>query len=273
MPWTAPGADLLRDPALTRAYEGCLPGGRFSGPLLAFDSVTSTQTVARRLAAAGAPEGTVVLADGQSTGRGRRGRRWIAPPGKALLVSCVLRPPLPPPRWPELTIAAGCAVAEGIETVTLARPRLKWPNDVLLAGRKVGGILAEGDLAASPSVVLGIGVNVNQAPDDWPPGLATVAASLASLGFAVRRETLLAAILARLAARYDDLIARGFEPIRTAWRGRALLGGRVRTPSGEGVAVDLASGGALVVRRDDGATVTIVADTEPGAPVPARAGD
>lgn len=263
MPWTAPTIESAPDPDLTRVFEPCLPGGRLAGPLLGFTSVTSTQAIGRTLAVAGAPEGTVVVADYQTAGRGRRGRAWAAPPGTALLFSCVLRPPLAPSRWPELTLMAGCALAEAVESGTGLAVRLKWPNDVIVAQRKVAGILTEGVLGRDPFVVLGIGVNILQRPEDWPSDLASRAVSLTALGCAVRREELLARILARLAARYDDLLSRGFGPLREAWRERGVFGQWVQGSGGGGAALDLAPNGALVVRRDDGTTTTIVSSDEP----------
>lgn len=257
MSWTPPTLDPAPDPELTRAFAGRLPGGRFAGPLLAFGSVSSTQTVCRALAAAGAPEGTVVLADYQTAGRGRLGRAWSAPPGAALLFSCLLRPPLPPARWPELTLAAGCAVAEALEAAAGLGTRLKWPNDVLVGDRKLAGVLAEGVVGDASFVVLGIGVNVAQRRGEWPGDLARRAVSLAELDRAVERGGLLEAILARLAARYAGLLAEGLGPVREAWRARAAFGGRVERPGVAGVAVDLAPDGALVVRADDGKTVAV----------------
>jgi len=221
MPWTAPATEPASDPALTRVFAGCLPGGRLSGPLLAFASVASTQGICRVLAAEGAPEGTVVLADHQTAGRGRRGRAWTAPPGTALLFSCVLRPPLDSSRWPELTLTAGCAVAEAVESTAGVAVRLKWPNDVLVDHRKVAGILAEGVLGEDPFVVLGIGVNVLQRGADWPPDLSSRAVSLAAVGSAVGREALLAAILAGSLSRSRDGPATA-EQAGRAW-GRYLV--------------------------------------------------
>jgi BirA family biotin operon repressor/biotin-[acetyl-CoA-carboxylase] ligase len=246
------------DAALTRAFAGCLPGGRLTGPLRAYASVASTQTLARSWAEAGAAEGAVVLADHQTVGRGRRGRAWTAPPGTALLFSVVLRPPLPVARWPEIPLAAGCAVAEALEGAAGVAASLKWPNDVLVAGRKLAGILAEAVAGAPPLVVLGIGVNVSQRETDWPPDLAARAQSLAGLAAPVTRRELLTAVLARLNAWYAVLLDEGFEAVRIAWRQRGLLGTRVRLPAGEGTAVDLAPRGELIVRRADGQTVLLV---------------
>jgi BirA family biotin operon repressor/biotin-[acetyl-CoA-carboxylase] ligase len=257
-------ADPEPDLFLTRAFAPCLPAGRLAGPLRAYRSVASTQLLARRWAEAGAPEGAVVVADHQTEGRGRRGRRWSAPPGAALLFSTVLRPTVPVARWPEIPLAAGCAVAEALEDVSEVVAVLKWPNDVLVDGRKVAGILAEGVAGASPVVIVGMGINVAQRPEDWPADLAARAASLAELGAVVSRERLLTACLARLGAWYGTLLDQGFEAVRAAWRRRGLLGARVDVPGGEGIAVDLGSGGELVVRRNDGRMVLLVA-TEDGA--------
>jgi BirA family biotin operon repressor/biotin-[acetyl-CoA-carboxylase] ligase len=251
-------ADPKPDLLLTRRFTACLPGGRLAGPLRAYRSLASTQTAARLWAAAGAPEGAVVVADHQTEGRGRRGRRWTAPPGTALLCSTVLRPAVPVARWPEIPLAVGCAVAEALDDVSGVSSVLKWPNDVLVDGRKVAGILAEGIAGASPVVIVGIGVNVAQGPEDWPPDLAARARSLAELGAAVSRERLLTACLARLGAWYGTLLDGGFESIRGAWRRRGLLGVRVPVADGDGTAIDLAPGGELVVRRDNGQTVLLV---------------
>ena len=260
MPW--PGAEPPVDAELTRAFAPCLPGGRLAGPLRAYRSLASTQTLARAWAATGAPEGAVVVADYQTAGRGRHGRPWTAPSGTALLFSVVLRPRLPVARWPEIPLAAGCAIAEGLETVAPVSAKLKWPNDALVGGRKVAGTLAEGVAGTPPLVILGIGVNVLQRDWDWPPYLAGTAGSLASLGAPVARETLLAALLGRLASWYGVLLEEGFEPVRAAWRRRGLLGLRVPLPDGEGTTVDLGPGGELVVRRDDGRLARLIAPPE-----------
>ncbi len=202
MRWTSVEPDLDPDRALTAAFAGCLPGGRLGGPLLAFASVDSTQTLGRRLAIEGAPEGTVVVADYQGAGRGQRGRRWTAPPGTSLLLSCLLRPPLPSSGWPTLTLVAAAAVADAVGDLTGVAARLRWPNDVLVGERKLAGVLAESVVGPAPFVVLGLGINVAQRAEEWPPDLHGRAVSLAELGHAVSRAALLAAVLARLEGRY-----------------------------------------------------------------------
>jgi len=257
MPW--PGAEPAPDAELTRRFDPCLPNGRLAGPLRAYGSLESTQTLARAWAVTGAPEGAVVLADYQTAGRGQHGRPWIAPSGTALLFSVILRPHLPVSRWPEIPLAAGCAIAEGLEALAQVPATLRWPNDVLVAGGKVAGILAEGVAGSSPLVILGIGVNVSQRDTDWPAGLAGRARSLAGLGAPVPRETLLATLLGQLGAWYGVLLDESFEPVRAAWRRRGLLGLRVPLPDGEGTTVDLGPNGELVVRRDDGRLEHLVA--------------
>jgi BirA family biotin operon repressor/biotin-[acetyl-CoA-carboxylase] ligase len=207
MLWASLAPDLTPDPELTAAFAGCLAGGRLAGPLLVFRAVDSTQTIGRRLAVAGAPEGTVIVADVQRAGRGQRGRAWTTPPGAGLLVSCLLRPPLPPSRWPTLTRVGAEAVAEAVGDLTGVGVRLKWPNDVLVGERKLAGVLAESVVGPAPFVVLGLGVNVGQRSDDWPPELAGHAVSLAELGHPVPRARLLAGLLARLEARYAAYLA------------------------------------------------------------------
>jgi BirA family biotin operon repressor/biotin-[acetyl-CoA-carboxylase] ligase len=206
MPSTRLGPDLSPDPALTAAFGDCLPGGRLTGPLHAVARVDSTQSLCRRLAVDGAPEGTVVLADYQHAGRGQWGRRWTAPPGTSLLVSCLLRPPLPAARWPELTLLAAGGIAEAVAALTALRPSLRWPNDVLVADRKLAGVLAESVVGGAPFVVLGLGLNVSQVPEDWPADLRGRAVSLGELGHPVARPALLTEILRRLGDRYESFL-------------------------------------------------------------------
>jgi BirA family transcriptional regulator, biotin operon repressor / biotin---[acetyl-CoA-carboxylase] ligase len=150
------------------------------------------------------PEGAVAAAEEQSAGRGRLGRSWQAPARTSVLMSVLLRPAVESPRLPELTLIAGGAVAEAIAAVTGLQPMIKFPNDVLIDGRKVAGILAE---SSEGRVVLGIGVNVNQTAEQLPPDAQTEPTSLRLvLGETVDRPALLAEILARLERAYDAWI-------------------------------------------------------------------
>ena len=206
--------------------------------LLYYPTVGSTNDVAAALAGGSNArlEGAVVIADAQTAGRGRRGRTWFSPPGSGLYISVLLLPgrarPSPERATSLLTLAAGVAIAEGIERVTGLGPQIKWPNDLLVGRRKLAGILAEG-LAVDRSagighVVLGYGINV---------GLMSVPADLlgrttsleTELGRAVDRAAVAAESLAALAARYDDLLTGRFDAILDAWRRRSpsSLGTRV----------------------------------------------
>jgi BirA family biotin operon repressor/biotin-[acetyl-CoA-carboxylase] ligase len=171
--------------------------GRFGRPYEHVPSTPSTQL----LLPAGAPEGALVSADEQTAGRGRLGRRWLAPAGTSLLCSLQLRPTIASERLPELTGVAARACAEAIAALTGLEPELKFPNDVLLGGRKVAGILAE---ARDGRVVLGIGVNVNVSAEQLPQEVDLPATSLlVATGHELERADLLVELLERLEERYD----------------------------------------------------------------------
>jgi BirA family biotin operon repressor/biotin-[acetyl-CoA-carboxylase] ligase len=228
-----------------------LKSNRFS-PVQFFASVGSTNDVAAPL-----PAGSVVVAEEQTAGRGRRGHTWFSPPGAGLYVSVVLMPGgahVDPARATMLlTLAAGVALAEGTEAATGLPIDLKWPNDLLVSRRKLAGILAE---ANGAKVVLGYGINVTAGA--FPPELRDRATSLESeLGRPIDRDALLAETLDALARRYEDLLAGRFDAILDAWRGHApgASGARVTwtDASGtcEGVTAGIDAWGALLVRTDD----------------------
>jgi BirA family biotin operon repressor/biotin-[acetyl-CoA-carboxylase] ligase len=217
----------------------------------------STNDRAAEYAERGAPEGTVLIAGSQTAGRGRQGRSWQSPPGAGLYFSILLRPA--PDVVPLLTIAAGVAVAEGIRTATGLVPTLKWPNDLLVAGRKLAGILAEAGASRTgvSHVVLGVGINVR--PAVYPPDVAMRATSLeGEVGRHVDPGVVLAECLAALAARYDDLNRGRATAVLDAWRASAkpLLGQPVEWDDcgnmRRGVAEDVDGTGALVVRTAAG---------------------
>lgn len=225
--------------------------------LIARDGVGSTNDVARELAEAGVPDGTVVWARHQTAGRGRLGRRFVSPPGN-LYMSIVLRPAVAPAAAPQLSLVAALAVAEAVADSVPARASVsvKWPNDVLLEGRKVSGILLEA--ATTPEagldfVVLGIGVNVASHPAETRYG----AIDLATVGAAVSVAELLEGVAQRLHAWDRRWRTDGFAPVRTAWLGRAHgLGGPIDVEAGStlisGSFVDLDGDGALIVATAGG---------------------
>lgn len=223
--------------------------------------VDSTQNAARALADAGAAEGTVVWAEHQTRGRGRFGRSWLDEPGAALLLSIILRPRSRLAHLPQLSLLAGVATAEAIREVSGSPVTLDWPNDLLIQGRKVAGILAESFASEGGAalVILGIGVNVNQTR--FPDELAARATSLRlETGRQLDREALLTRLCEGLEAWYRRWEEEGFAPVRRAWcRASATLGRRVEGEDGAGgVAVDLAEDGALVLRTDTGALLRCV---------------
>jgi len=181
-----------------------LLSGRFGRDVYRYEDVTpSTQ----RLLQPDDPEGAVAVAEEQSEGRGRLGRSWHAPAGTSVLVSVLLRPHVESARLPELSLIAGGAVAEAIAEVTGLDPAIKFPNDVLLGGKKVAGILAE---SSDGRVVLGIGVNANQTEEQLPPDAQTEPTSLLlERGARVDRAALLAAILLHVERAYDAWVATG----------------------------------------------------------------
>jgi BirA family transcriptional regulator, biotin operon repressor / biotin---[acetyl-CoA-carboxylase] ligase len=178
---------------------GPLLNGRFGRPYLYAERCASTQ----RLFDEDAPEGAVAVAEEQTAGRGRLGREWSAPSQTSILASVVLRPQVPAPRLPELSLVAGGAVAKALEAAVGVEPAVKFPNDVLFAGRKVAGILAE---AANGRVVLGIGVNVNQRRDELPRGAGATSLRIVT-GHELDRAPLLADILTQLERAYDRWVS------------------------------------------------------------------
>ena len=221
------------------------PGGGLGSPHLHVRVLGSTNSRARELAAAGAPHGTLVTAGEQRVGRGRQGRTWSAPPGRALLSSLVLRDP---PRL--LPLLAGVAVAEVAERGGTPA-QLKWPNDVLVSGGKVAGILVEGR-PQERWAVLGIGINVALRRDDFPPELRDTAATLGLEPAAVP------ATLAALLEALERWLERSGEAVLDAVRERdALRGRRITWSAGEGIADGIDPEGRLVVRAGDGSRVTL----------------
>jgi BirA family biotin operon repressor/biotin-[acetyl-CoA-carboxylase] ligase len=173
--------------------------GRLGRPYSYVERTASTQ----RLFDRDAPEGAVAVAGVQTEGRGRLGRTWDAPAHTSILVSVVLRPGVPAPKLPELSVVAGRAVAEALREAAGVEPTVKFPNDVLIDGRKVAGVLAE---ASDGRVVLGIGVNVNQQAGELPPGVDATSLRIAA-GHEFERAPLLAGILEQLERAYDAWIS------------------------------------------------------------------
>ncbi len=239
------------------------PLRRLGHTLHALGTVDSTQVVAARLAAAGAPEGTVVTASHQTVGRGRRGRLWLDHEGESLLMSVILRPPVPPGQAPQLSLVGAVAIVDALSAFGGLRATIRWPNDVMVGERKICGMLPEaatsGPGALGP-LILGIGLNVNQSA--FPEPLKALATSVRlETGRASDLDEVRKAVLAALDRWYARFLAAGVDGLREAWLARSQNIGR-RTTAGDGrggVAVDLGHDGALVVRTESGETLRILA--------------
>ncbi|MBF0425888.1 MAG: biotin--[acetyl-CoA-carboxylase] ligase [Magnetococcales bacterium] len=236
---------------------------------------TNEEAIAR--ARAGAPAGTVVTAEHQTHGRGRLGRAWHAPPGSSLAFSILLRPPIPPHRTFQLTLLAGLALAATLHEAGFVEVTIKWPNDLLLHGRKLAGILTEmgAETDEVHYVVIGVGLNVHTTTAMLPPELRAIATGLADHRLEAGDDTgaravpprrkLLVAFLRHFAAWYRHYLEEGFAGVRAAWLEMARIQGRRVTvnllkESFTGEAVDMDAEGFLLVRRkDDGSVCRVVA--------------
>ncbi len=242
--------------------------------IVVFEETDSTNDLAVRRGRAGAAGGLVIFAERQTAGRGRFGRRWASASHRGLWFSLLLRPALPMPHWPRLTTWAAVALTDAIEEALGLPAAIKWPNDLQIGGRKVAGILAESgaDTAGEPFAVVGIGVNVNQQREDFPPEIAARAGSLRlATGRLLDRPAFAAALLRALDTRAAQLDT-DFPAIIAATTRRSLLLGRwIQVQSGaatlEGRAETLDADGHLLLRTADGALhrltageVTVVAD-------------
>ena len=260
----ASAPDVLTE-AEIRGFLG--PTAIVGRELRCFQELDSTSTYLK--AQGDAPDGTVAVADSQTAGRGRMDRSFQSPKGQGIYLSVLLRPPLPPDRLPPVTALAGVAVCAAVERVCGARPGLKWPNDPVLNGKKLCGILTELSLEAETgrvqSLVLGIGINVGQGPEDFTPEVREMATSLRQeLGRPVSRPQLTAALLEELDRAYAALLAGDLSAYLTAYRRRCVnLGKTVQLiPFGGGdretaQAVDIDGEFSLVVRGADGKERTV----------------
>jgi BirA family biotin operon repressor/biotin-[acetyl-CoA-carboxylase] ligase len=224
-------------------------------PALYVEETASTNSVALTMAEQGAPEWTLVVAGHQSAGRGRLGRSWASTPGKSLLFSLVLRPPMRPERAPLLSFLAAVAMLDAFPPLQGEEAGSKWPNDLMIGRRKVGGILPEARVAAGgvEHLVLGIGVNVTMREGDFPDELRDRATSLAVEGGAITPEALLVGFLDRFRRRYAPKDPRVGEGILARYRERCItLGRRVRVSALDGGEID---GTATAISPDGGLVV------------------
>lgn len=244
-----------------------LEAKRLGGKFHYFAELGSTNVHARMLAEHGAAEGDFVIAEAQTHGRGRLGRRWESPPGVNLYFSVILRPRLMPVHAPQITLMAAVALAETIVPLIEQAPVIKWPNDILVNGRKLAGVLSEA--ACDPEridyVILGIGLNLNYRAVSMPPEIRRRATSVADLtGNPIDRESVMLRLIHNLDRCYGELEEFGFEALRSRWDAFfGLRGRRVRIENHEQVVIGHALGidrnGALIIEDDFGKLQNIYA--------------
>jgi BirA family biotin operon repressor/biotin-[acetyl-CoA-carboxylase] ligase len=225
-----------------------------------FEETTSTNDVIEKLARDGVKEGVVVFAESQTKGRGRLGRKWISPQRKGLWFSILLRPNLRPQEVTQLTVASATALRRAIEMKTGLKPQIKWPNDILIGGKKAAGILTEmsAELDRVKHVILGIGVDVNLSASEFPGELKKSATSLnIEVGESISRPELAAEILRALDRDYARICTGAFELLADEWQEHsATIGRQVAIQIGErriqGTAESLDDDGALLLRTEHG---------------------
>ena len=232
-------------------------------------SVDSTNQIAKALAYHGAPEGTIVVAEEQHSGKGRLERNFFSPRGKGIWFSVILRPKFLPHDAPKCTLMAAVAVAEAMKRFNL-KAEIKWPNDIMFRNRKLVGILTEitAELAKITYMVIGIGINVNISREEFPEELQPIAASLSEMsGEEISRVQFFRAVLEEFDKLYLTVSASGFAEVLKLWRDyNVTLGRNVRVISlsdGEdftGKAVDLNADGALVVETESGRRAVYAGD-------------
>ncbi len=238
-----------------------LNGHPWAERLLVLDEVDSTNNYAKKLALEGAPSGTAVVAERQTSGRGRLGRRFDSPAGLGVYLSLILRPEVPPERLLHLTAVAAEAAVEAVEEAAGIRPGIKWTNDLVLGTRKLAGILTELSLQAESGLVdyavIGVGTNCNHAESDFPSELRDIAASLRqATGKTVDRNAYAAALIRRLAAANAELFTNKAEWLARYAAGCVTIGRDVRLVRGDTVrfahAVGIDENAALLVTYEDG---------------------
>ncbi|USK58608.1 biotin--[acetyl-CoA-carboxylase] ligase [Peribacillus asahii] len=224
------------------------------------ESVETTQKIAHKLSNEGAPEGTLVVAEEQRGGKGRLMRPWYSPKYTGVWMSLILRPSIPFHQAPQLTLLAAVAVVQAIENTTELKPQIKWPNDILINRKKVTGILTELQAESDRihSVIIGIGMNINQKQTDFPEELQDIATSLAIAGGQnISRAKVIQEVLIRLEALYELYLAEGFLPIKGLWESYAVsLGQEIKATTVNetivGKALGITDAGVLLLEDKNG---------------------
>lgn len=225
-----------------------------------YKTCASTQTIAAEKAREGAPHGTIVISEEQTAGKGRLERNWDSKANKGIWMSVIIRPTISPEHAAQFTLVTAVAITQAIQEVTHLTPQIKWPNDILIKGKKVTGILTElqADMDRVHSIIIGIGVNVNQEISAFDESIQTIATSLKmESGEEVDRPLLVAKILYYL-EKYGDLyVEKGFQPIKILWESHnCTIGKRIRASmlreTLEGVALGITDDGVLELKLDSG---------------------
>ncbi len=261
---------LLRhviDRLLPAEIRATLQSVRLGQPVVFESQVDSTNRLARDLAIGGAVEGTIVVAESQTGGKGRKGRSWFSPAGGGVYLSLILRPRFQPADAPKMTLLAGVALAETLIPMVTSRISIKWPNDVLVGGKKIAGILVEigTEIDVIDYMIVGVGLNVNTPPVRFPAELNGRATSLsAEVGRPLRRVEILGAFLGHFERSYDLLEEDGFAPVIRRWRELSDMAGRhVRVRSFnrslEGVIAGIDDDGVLLVDAGGGIAERVIA--------------
>ncbi len=254
------------DRLFTHELSGLLTGRLIGRNIVYRETVGSTNELAKELAREGAEDGTVVIAEEQTGGKGRLGRDWYSPGGEGLWFTTILRPPINPVDAAKITLVAAVAVASAVRELTGIEAGIKWPNDILVSGRKLAGILTEmsAEVDRVNYVAVGIGVNVNLDSAGLVEGLAETATSIAAESDGqVSRVSLLAGILDHFDALYEEFIRGHFHRILSLWKEMSVTINRwVRVTSldgiDEGIAFDIDAEGALLLMKKDGSMRRVI---------------
>lgn len=253
---------MMRKEMILQLKESC----PWQDSLLWFDTIDSTNTRARALAAQGAPHGTVLIADQQTGGRGRRGRSFHSPAGAGIYMSVILRPNCQPMQLMHLTCAVAVAMCDAVENAVGIRPGIKWTNDLVCGRQKIAGILTELGLSPAGMVdyaIIGVGLNCDQKPSDFPEELRSFAGSLHSVtGEKIDRAKVAAAMMDALYRMDRSLLAARTAMLEQYRRDCVTLGREVSVVRADGstrhgIALDVDSEGALIVRFSTGETDTV----------------
>ncbi len=266
--YTKKGYRLLSSPDLLSPLEvqSLLTTKRFGQNYQYTERLESTNTTAKELAQKGAKEGTVVVAEEQLGGRGRISRGWVSPYGKGIWFSIILRPPFSPMEAPKCTLMAAVALIKAFRYLGLQTAGIKWPNDILVEGRKLVGILTE--MSASMEqidyIVLGMGVNISTSDEDMPKDMQGIVTSFQGEGVYDDRRYIFATILKYLEEQYDKVIAEGFSSTLQEWKElNIVLGEEVQVrgldSTYNGIAEDIDEDGNLIVQLPDGTKTRVIA--------------